>query len=198
MTPSSEDKRRRRHASKIQIDRQADMREISKTTKRLLVIHQNRRVIKANFENPSIGSKRHCGTIFFLQKQSSCSRQFPWASLRTVRSKMFPFIATKIFVETGRQQPTAIHETGLNWSFCFHGASSDTLIVGDKKQAVHVVYIFKTRLNQLEEHYTSKIHQQITPCRKKKKKRSWSSSNQRLRTYFGHEDHESVKILLAS
>jgi hypothetical protein len=41
--------------------------------------------------------------------------------------------------------------------------------VGDKKQAVHVVYIFKTRLNQLEEHYTSKIHQQITPCRKKKK-----------------------------
>jgi hypothetical protein len=45
------------------------MREISKTMKRLRVIHQNRQVIKANYENPSIGSKRHRGTKIDLQEQ---------------------------------------------------------------------------------------------------------------------------------
>jgi hypothetical protein len=57
--------------------------------------------------------------------------------------------------------------------------------VGNKEQVAHVVYIFKAKLNQLEEHYTSKSR---LATRKKEEKEL--IYKERLHTYFAHEDYE--------
>jgi hypothetical protein len=67
--------------------------------------------------------------------------------------------------------------------------SFDALIVGNKEHAAHVVYISKAKSNQLEEHCTSKsISKSRLATRKKEEKEL--IHEERLHTYFAHEDYE--------
>jgi hypothetical protein len=61
--------------------------------------------------------------------------------------------------------------------------------VGNKEHAAHVVYISKAKLNQLEEHCTSKsISKSRLATRRKEEKEL--IHEERLHTYFAHEDYE--------